>query len=42
LESGRWSHNAKAITNDWLDNLISERSISRDLKWGVPVPKKGY
>lgn len=30
---------AKAITASWLSNPLENRCITRDLKWGTPVPK---
>ncbi|KAI0451867.1 methionyl-tRNA synthetase-like protein [Xylaria acuta] len=34
----QWSNTGVMITKDWLKKL-HERSITRDLKWGVPIPK---
>ncbi|KAJ1743475.1 methionine--tRNA ligase mes1 [Coemansia sp. RSA 989] len=39
---GKWSSNGLAITNDWLGRGLRPRAITRDLKWGVPVPLPGY
>ncbi len=39
---GRWSDNAVNITKAWIRDGLNERAITRDLKWGIPVPKKGY
>ncbi|EJP66603.1 putative methionine--tRNA ligase, cytoplasmic [Beauveria bassiana] len=33
-----WSGNAKSITQAWIDKGLKPRAISRDLKWGVPIP----
>lgn len=33
-----WSANAKSITQSWIDKGLKPRAISRDLKWGVPIP----
>ncbi|TPX06897.1 uncharacterized protein E0L32_002393 [Thyridium curvatum] len=41
-EEGKWSHNGVAITKSWLGRGLEGRSITRDLKWGVPVPLEGY
>ena len=37
-----WSQNAITMTNGWLRDGLKNRCISRDLKWGIPIPKKGY
>ena len=39
---GFWAKNAVQITNSWIRDGLQERCITRDLKWGIPVPKKGY
>ena len=33
-----WRRNAIAFTN----NYIRDRALTRDLEWGIPVPKAGY
>ncbi|OIR58697.1 MAG: methionyl-tRNA synthetase [Amphiamblys sp. WSBS2006] len=33
-----WSRNTLAITKKWLDEGLKTRCITRDLRWGVPVP----
>ena len=38
----KWSDNATTMTNAWLKEGLKERCITRDLKWGIKVPKKGY
>jgi methionyl-tRNA synthetase len=38
----KWSDNAKTMTQAWLREGLKERCITRDLKWGIPVPKEGY
>ena len=40
--SGGWTHNAREITNSWLKDGLKARCITRDLKWGVPVPLSGF
>ncbi|KAF7494776.1 Methionine--tRNA ligase [Sarcoptes scabiei] len=37
-----WSQTAKVITNSWLKEGLKARCITRDLKWGIPVPLEGY
>lgn len=39
---GRWSENAIKITKAWIRDGLNQRAITRDLKWGIPVPKEGY
>jgi methionyl-tRNA synthetase len=39
---GFWARNAIQMTNSWIRDGLKERAITRDLKWGIPVPKKGY
>lgn len=41
VESG-WTHNARVITKSWLREGLRSRCITRDLKWGIPVPKPGF
>ncbi|CAA7027942.1 unnamed protein product [Microthlaspi erraticum] len=40
--SGSWSQNAIQTTNAWLKDGLRHRCITRDLKWGVPVPHENY
>jgi len=40
--SGFWAHNAVQMTLSWIRDGLKERAITRDLKWGIPVPKPGY
>lgn len=37
-----WRHNAKSFTNHYIDEGLRERAITRDLDWGIDVPKAGY
>lgn len=37
-----WSSNAQVIGRAWLREGLKPRCITRDLKWGVPVPLDGY
>lgn len=42
---GNWSANACQVTGAWLRDGLKPRCITRDLKWGVPVPQdavKGF
>ncbi|MEM4267949.1 MAG: methionine--tRNA ligase [Candidatus Woesearchaeota archaeon] len=36
----RWSANARTMTDAWLKEGLKPRAITRDIKWGIPVP--GY
>ena len=37
-EEGFWSKNGKIITESWLKTGLRDRGITRDLKWGTPIP----
>jgi len=37
-EIGGWSSNGKVITESWLKQGLRDRGITRDLKWGTPIP----
>ena len=37
-EKGGWSSNGKIITDSWLKTGLRDRGITRDLKWGTPIP----
>ncbi|KAJ5689805.1 hypothetical protein N7462_004197 [Penicillium macrosclerotiorum] len=39
---GEWSSNGKEITAAWLKEGLKPRSITRNIKWGTPVPLPGY
>lgn len=41
-KEGNWSENAIKITKAWIRDGLNERAITRDLKWGIPVPREGY
>ena len=41
-EKNNWSNNALSITKGWIDQGLKKRCITRDLKWGVPVPLEDY
>lgn len=41
VENG-WSSVARAVTKPWLRDGLKQRCITRDLKWGIPVPLDGY
>lgn len=41
-EKGAWAKNAVQMTQAWMRDGLRERAITRDLKWGIPVPKAGY
>ncbi|WP_320408877.1 methionine--tRNA ligase [Candidatus Paracaedibacter symbiosus] len=38
----QWPDVVKGIAKKWLNEGLQPRCITRDLKWGVPVPKEGY
>jgi methionyl-tRNA synthetase len=35
---GFWAFNAVKMTEAWIRDGLRERAITRDLKWGIPVP----
>jgi methionyl-tRNA synthetase len=39
---GSWARNAVQMTQAWIRDGLQERAITRDLKWGIPVPRRGY
>ncbi|ORX60728.1 methionyl-tRNA synthetase [Hesseltinella vesiculosa] len=39
---GKWSSNGVNITHSWLKEGLHPRCITRDLKWGTPVPLAGF
>ena len=40
--SSDWRKNAVAFTNRYLDEGLRDRALTRDLEWGIKVPKAGY
>ncbi len=42
MEEGQWSNNAVSVTKGWISNGLLPRAITRDLEWGIPVPRPGY
>jgi methionyl-tRNA synthetase len=39
---GSWARNAVQMTQAWIRDGLQERAITRDLKWGIPVPRRGF
>ncbi len=37
-----WPKTTLSISNSWIRDGLRPRSISRDIKWGVPIPLDGY
>ena len=37
-KEGNWTQNSIAITQGFVNEGLKERCITRDLKWGIPVP----
>lgn len=37
---GDWPKNARQITQNWFNEGLQPRCITRDLKWGTPVPSE--
>ena len=42
LKTSSWANNAIQVTKGWIKEGLEERAITRDLKWGIPVPLKEY
>ncbi|MCR5556032.1 MAG: methionine--tRNA ligase [Butyrivibrio sp.] len=43
VDNGKdWRKNAISFTNRYIDEGLRDRALTRDLDWGIPVPKKGY
>ncbi|XP_005986254.1 methionine--tRNA ligase, cytoplasmic [Latimeria chalumnae] len=40
--TGDWTANARYITRSWIRDGLKPRCITRDLKWGTPVPLKEF
>lgn len=38
----KWRKNAIALTNRYIDGGLRDRALTRDLEWGIKVPKDGY
>lgn len=37
-----WKPNVMGQVKSWLNDGLSDRAMTRDLKWGVPVPVEGF
>lgn len=37
-----WRANVKAFTKNWLEDGLSDRAITRDMSWGIPIPVEGW
>ncbi len=37
-----WSNLVTSIAEKWLNDGLQDRCITRDLKWGIPVNRKGF
>lgn len=42
MDSNYWTNTAQVITKSWLKEGLRPRCITRDLKWGTPVPLEGF
>lgn len=40
--SSGWTANARVIAQSWVREGLKARCITRDLKWGTPVPLAGF
>ena len=41
-EDSHWSTNAIAISKSWIKGGLERRCITRDLRWGTPVPLEEF
>ncbi|MCL1984256.1 MAG: methionine--tRNA ligase, partial [Methanomassiliicoccaceae archaeon] len=41
-DKGYWRSNVQTFTTNWLKDELKDRPITRDMKWGIPVPAEGY
>lgn len=41
-KENHWTNTASVITKSWIKEGLKPRCITRDLKWGTPVPLKGF
>jgi methionyl-tRNA synthetase len=41
-QKGFWAKNAVQVTQAWIRDGLRERAITRDLIWGIPVPRPGF
>ncbi|EFC50478.1 predicted protein [Naegleria gruberi] len=41
-DTAQWTTVARSITQSWFDKGLEERCITRDLKWGTPVPLEKF
>ena len=42
FKMGDWMSNAIKTTQSWMKEGLQPRAVTRNLKWGVSVPKKGF
>jgi len=42
IANGIWSDNAINVTRAWIKEGLKQRCLTRDLKWGIPVPVDGF
>jgi methionyl-tRNA synthetase len=42
ISSMDWPHNTKTLALGWIKEGLQPRCITRNLRWGVPVPLEGY
>lgn len=42
IDEGFWPNNAATTTQSWMKRGLEPRAITRDLKWGIPVPDDNF
>jgi methionyl-tRNA synthetase len=40
--SNHWRNHVQNFTMSWIEDGLKPRAITRDIDWGIPVPKKGW
>jgi methionyl-tRNA synthetase len=41
-DKNHWRPNVLNFTRNWLENGLVDRPVSRDIKWGIPIPIEGH